>query len=65
MTPPAPARGATMRRVFGIPLLLGLLSAVGLLSALLGDHLWDALSWLTLSLPVSVILWYWGHPARS
>jgi hypothetical protein len=64
VTPPAPARGATMRRVFGIPLLLGLLSAVGLLSALLGDDLWDALSWLTLGLPLAVILWFWGRPDR-
>jgi hypothetical protein len=60
-----PARGAAMRRVFGIPLLLGLLSAVGLLSALLGDGPWDALSWLTLGLPVAVILWFWGRPVRS
>jgi hypothetical protein len=65
VTPPAPRRAATMRRVFGLPLLLGLLSAVGLLSALLGDGPWDALSWLGLGVPVAVILWYWIRPASA
>jgi hypothetical protein len=54
----------TARRVFGVPLLLALLGAVGLLSALLGDDVWDALSWLTLGLPLAVILWFWGRPSR-
>ena len=49
----------SLRRVFGVPLLLGLLSAVGLLSALLGDSLWDALSWLALGVPCAVIAWFW------
>jgi hypothetical protein len=65
VTADAPVRGATVRRIFRIPLLLGLLSAIGLVSALLGDDLWDALSWLGLGLPVAVILWHWGRPSRS
>lgn len=51
-------------RVFAIPVLLGLLSVVGLLSALLGDGAWDALSWLTLGVPCVVIAWYWFGGGR-
>lgn len=46
-------------RVFAIPLLLGLLSVVGLLSALLGDNVWDALSWFALGVPCAVIARFW------
>jgi len=55
-------------RVFAIPVLLGLLSSLGLLSALLGDEMWDALSWLALGVPCAVIAWYWfvaGRPGRK
>jgi hypothetical protein len=47
------------RKVWLIPILLFALSVVGLLSALLGEHLvWKALAWLTLAVPVAVSLWY-------
>ena len=36
------------------PLLIGVASLVGLVSALLGDGVWDLLSWLTLALPVLI-----------
>jgi hypothetical protein len=39
---------------FALPLLIGLLSAVGLLSALLGDGGWDAVAWLGLGLPAAL-----------
>jgi hypothetical protein len=52
-------RGAT--RVFAIPIALGFLSAVGLVAALLGDGLWDGLSWLTLGIPVAVIAFAWSR----
>lgn len=41
-------------KVFGMPLLIGLLGAAGLFSALLGDGWWDVLAWVGLGLPV----WY-------
>ena len=47
------------KQVFGVPILLGVLSAVGLTSALLGDDIWNALSWLTLGVPCAIIVWYW------
>ncbi|MDT3687658.1 MAG: hypothetical protein RO009_21740 [Pseudorhodoplanes sp.] len=49
----------SLLQVFGIPILLGVLSGVGHLSALLGDDLWDGLSWLALGVPCAVIAWYW------
>jgi hypothetical protein len=45
--------------VWGVPLILGALSGIGLLSALLGEHFaWKALCWLTLSVPVVVGAWF-------
>ncbi|AXM95359.1 hypothetical protein ACU5P1_15555 [Pseudomonas plecoglossicida] len=56
--------------IFRWPLLIGLLAALGLLSALLGDGLYDVVSWLALGLPLIVIggVWKWrqkrtGHRA--
>lgn len=46
-----------LRRVFAWPLLLALFSSVGLLSALLGDGIWDLLSWIGLGVPLAVMLW--------
>ncbi len=40
------------------PIALAALSLVGLVSALVADGVWDALSWLTLGLPVVVCAWY-------
>lgn len=37
------------------PSLLGISSLTGLISALVGDGSWDALSWLTLGIPLVVI----------
>jgi len=45
-------------RLWGWPIGLAVLSAIGLLSALLGDGAWDALSWAALALPVGVAAWH-------
>ena len=45
------------------PIVLGVASAVGLLSALLGDAVWDALSWVGLGAPVAVAAWFAWPPA--
>ncbi|WP_339451950.1 hypothetical protein [Pseudomonas sp. JAI120] len=47
-------RQSSFWKVFGIPLGIGLLSATGLFAALLGDGLWDSLSWLGLGLPAAI-----------
>lgn len=38
-------------RIFAWPLLIALLSAIGLFAALLGDGAWDSLAWLGLGAP--------------
>ena len=45
------------RSTFALPLLIGLLSTVGLLSALLGDGGWDTVAWLGLGLPAVLGVW--------
>ncbi|MEW6371741.1 MAG: hypothetical protein AB1584_12455 [Pseudomonadota bacterium] len=44
--------------VWGMPILLGILTTIGLISALLGDGLWDAVSALALGAPVAVGGWF-------
>lgn len=44
-------------KIFGWPVLLALVSAVGLLGALLGDGPWDWLSWGCLFAPLAVLAW--------
>lgn len=51
-------------KLWGMPILLGLLSGIGLISALLEDGLWDVMSWLTLGIPTVLMCWYWLRPAR-
>ncbi len=47
---------ARWRRVWLVPIALGLLSGVGLVAALLSDGPGDVLSWLALAVPVAVSL---------
>ena len=49
-------------QIWFAPILLALLTAVGLLSALLGDGFWDMLSWLALGAPVAVVIWFVAKP---
>ena len=51
-----------MMQVFGpiwtAPIVLGILTIIGLISALLGDGVWDALSAVTLGSVTLVGAWY-------
>jgi hypothetical protein len=40
------------RKIFAAPAVVGVLSAIGLTAALLGDDVWDGLSWITLLVPI-------------
>jgi hypothetical protein len=51
-------------QVFGVPALLALVSVVGLLSALLGDGVWDAVSWVGLGALIAVIGWHVARPGK-
>jgi len=54
----------TTAQIFAAPLAVGLISALGLTTALLGDGLWDWMSWVALSLPVALAVVYWHVGAR-
>lgn len=46
-----------MSRVYAVPLLLAVASLIGLIAALIGDGVWDAVSWAALGAPLAVGLW--------
>lgn len=50
-------RGQSIRAIFAMPLILALLSLIGLVAALTGDGIRDAVSWLGLAVPVAVVGW--------
>ena len=50
--------GDRRQRIFAAPIVLGIVSAIGLASALIGDGPWDMLSWITLGAPLAVIAIY-------
>lgn len=53
-------------KLWGAPIALGLLTVVGLLAALLGDGVWDAVSAVALGVPVAAGAWYgWRRPPRA
>jgi hypothetical protein len=52
-------------KIWRWPLALGVLSVAGLISALLGDGLWDTLSWFTLGAPVAAVAFHVRRRAPS
>jgi hypothetical protein len=52
----APRR--TTAAIFAAPGALAVLSAGGLASALFGDGLWDAVSWLALGTPIAAATYF-------
>ena len=44
----------TLWQIFMWPTVLGVMTIVGLVSALVADGVWDALSWLMLAIPVGL-----------
>lgn len=53
------------REIWGMPTVLAIVSAIGLVSALLGDGFWDVLSWVALATPMLVMGWHLRRPAAS
>ena len=51
--------------VWAMPILLGVLSAVGLVAALLSSGLGDWISWVALAVPVIVSFWWSLKPNRN
>ncbi|MBD9413114.1 hypothetical protein IB234_00965 [Pseudomonas sp. PDM16] len=50
--------------IFRWPLLLAVLSLFGLISALVGDEVYDLLSWLSLGIPLVLLGWVWWRMPR-
>jgi xanthosine utilization system XapX-like protein len=46
------------RQIWAAPVLLAVLTLVGLVAALLGDGIWDLVSALTLGAPVAAGVWF-------
>lgn len=46
------------KQIWGAPILLALLTTIGLVAALLGDGAWDLVSAVTLGAPVAAGIWY-------
>lgn len=56
-----PTRSATrgLRHTWTIPLLLAVITMLGLLSALLGEQFcWKVVAWVALMVPVATSIWY-------
>ena len=49
----------TAPAIFAVPMVLALLSIVGLVVGLLGDGWEDVLAWIGLAAPVAAALWAW------
>ncbi|MEQ1813662.1 MAG: hypothetical protein ABL860_04320 [Candidatus Nitrotoga sp.] len=68
-SPPAPPiprhLHIPVRRLYGIPSALAILSGGGLISALLADGFWDGVSWVALSIPAAAAIWFVLRPAGS
>ena len=50
------------KKVWGIPLILAAITLFGLLAALLGTGIWYILSWITLIIPIVIVVWKWANP---
>ena len=57
MTNKPNTRARSLRAVFAAPLVMCVLSLIGLVSALAGDGLADWLSWTALAVPVLAVAW--------
>ena len=57
MTNKPNTRARSLRAVFAAPLVMCVLSLIGLVSALAGDGLADWLSWTALAAPVLAVAW--------
>lgn len=57
MTVKSKSRARSFWAIFAAPLIMGVISLMGLVSALAGDGPADWLSWVTLAVPVLAVIW--------
>lgn len=60
-----PPRRQSLSEIFAIPFVLGILSSVGLISALVGDGVWDGVSWILLGIPILLCAYFLLKRQRS
>jgi hypothetical protein len=60
----AKSRSLSLREIFLWPGIIGLVTAVGLVAALLGTGAWDAVSWAALAVPILTALWAFTYRRR-
>lgn len=51
-------RNQNLKQIFAVPFVLAVLSAAGLTAALIGDDVWDAFSWLALTIPAAICFYF-------
>ena len=58
---------ASPRKIYTLPTIIAVVSGVGLIFALLGDGIWDAVSWLAVGLPLGIaaLVWWRSTPRRQ
>jgi hypothetical protein len=49
-------------KLWGWPIVLGLLTATGLVTGLVSESWGDVWSWVGLGVPAAVIVWFWWRP---
>jgi hypothetical protein len=64
MTGPEPTSGQSAARIFAVPAALAAVGMAGLVSALVGDGLWDVVSWLALGALLLTVAWSARPPGR-
>lgn len=60
-----PPRRRSLGEIFAIPFVLGILSSIGLISALVGDDVWDGVSWIMLGIPILLCAYFLLKPRRG
>jgi hypothetical protein len=51
-----------LREIFAVPAGLGVLSAFGLVAALVGDDVYDLAGWMALAAPLALMTWHIIRP---
>ena len=56
---------STQPSIWRVPVILGFLTAIGLIAGLVGDDLWDTAAVLLIGVPTAVGAWYTFRPSRE